>query len=191
MSIQNCPICGSFLFAAIPFQTTHQEIVDFAQNSALLDKEAVIQSRSIHPGVYCRNGCYRELWDYGSNLLPEINLDMALAIVKAYSLKYLVEFTETHGQTSRFLACVHCKKFDGASVKGQPQTSFYRNPSLKPLRDKEIVSARCVDPRIQALNTTWWYDQGHGQPDCPYFEYNSLFRFIFKRMTDWTEYPGP
>jgi hypothetical protein len=189
MLLQNCPQCHSLLFAAVPFKTTRHAIVEFAQGSSLPDKEAIIEARWIHPGLYCPNGCYRELWEYGSALMPQLALDEALTVVQEYAVKYLADFTATHGQQSRCLACVHCKKFDGASLEGQPPDSFYRNPRLKPLSDKRFISARCKDPRIRALRRAWWYDQGENRPDCEYFMPDSLFKFIYQRITGWHEYP--
>lgn len=188
MQLQNCPKCNSLLFAAVPFKTTRQAIVEFARCSSLLEKESVIQRRWIHPGLYCPNGCYRELWEYGSALMPELTLDEAMRVIHDYSTKYLSDFTKSQGQHSRCLACVHCTKFDGASADGQPLTSFYRNPKLKPLSDSRIISARCREPRIQALHRAWWYDQGKDQPECEYFTPDSLFKFVYKRITGWSEY---
>ncbi len=189
MGLQNCPKCNSPLFAAIPFETTRQAIVEFAQHSSMLEREVVIRGQWIHPGLYCPNGCYRELWDYGSALMPQLTLSEEMRVSQEYATKYLSDFTKTQGEHSRCLACIHCEKFDGASLDGQPPTSHYRNPKLRPFRDSRIVTARCRDLHIQALHHAWWYDQGRDQPECEYFTSNRTFRFVYKTVTGWSEFP--
>jgi hypothetical protein len=190
MEVQECPKCNASLFSAIPLQTTQAAIVEFARSSSLSNKESIVRSRWLHPGRYCPNGCYRELWEYeSSSLLPKLSLFDELDVVKEYSARYLSEFTATQGQNSRCLACAQCKKFDGASVEGRQPTSFFRNPELKPLRDHRIVQARCIDPRIQVLARAWWYDQDNGKLKCEYFEPNWRFKSLYKRVTGWSEYP--
>lgn len=189
MQLQNCPQCQSPIFAAVPFETTRQAIVEFAQTSSLLNKDAVIRERWIHPGLYCPRGCYKELWDYGSALMPDMTLEEVFGVVKDFSVQYLSNFAHVQGDRSRCLVCVHCSKFDGASLEGQPPTSYYRNPVLRPLSQSRIISLNCNDSRIQALHGAWWYDQGGDGPECNYFTPNSHFKFVYKRITGWSEYP--
>jgi hypothetical protein len=101
MEPQKCPKCKSLLFAAIPLQTTRQAIVEFAQNSSLRNKEAIIRGRWIHPGVYCPNGCFKEYWDYHSAMMPELTVDEELTVIAEYSKQYLSDFTKTQGENSR------------------------------------------------------------------------------------------
>jgi hypothetical protein len=51
------------------------------------------------------------------------------------------------------------------------------------------MSASYREPRIQALDRAWWYDQGKNHPECEYFIPRSLFKGIYKKVTGWSEYP--
>ncbi len=177
------------MFEAEPFKTTQQDIIDFAQRSSLLEsqKQHIIQSRWIHPGYYCPNGCSTIFVD-GPIPLPSISLDERIAIATEYARKHFPEFLQTHGITSRIVCCVFCQKFGGVKLEDESPTTMYRQPKLKPFRSKKIVFANCSDPRINELKTDWWYSTGETQAECEYFEYADSFRWAYKDVTGWSEY---
>ena len=59
-----CKECGQLLFHAERYQTTKDQIREFARNSNLPDKEAIEREGWIHPGTYCPNGCTEILISY-------------------------------------------------------------------------------------------------------------------------------
>jgi hypothetical protein len=59
-----CKECGEPLFHAIPHETTREQIIEFARNSNLPDKDSIERNGWIHPGVYCPNGCTVVLLSY-------------------------------------------------------------------------------------------------------------------------------
>jgi hypothetical protein len=149
------------LFRVIPFKTTQQEIVEFAQISSLPDKEkaAIITGSWMHPGRYCPNGCTAIFLD-GPLKLPDMTVSEAIRIGKEYSQEHHREFVETHGIPSRIVACVHCINFKGAVVKDWHNTHLYSNPKYRPLRNHKVVWASCRVPEIRQLERAWWYDKG-------------------------------
>ena len=189
MSQKQCDVCHAVLFEAEPFKTTQQEIIEFAQQSSLSDseKQGIIQSRWIHPGYYCPNGCTTIL-DDGPIPLPSMSLDESIAIATEYARMHFPEFVQTHGLSSRIVCCVFCRKFGSVRLEGESQTAVYHQPKLSPFRNKKIVSANCLDPRINALRIDWWYSQGKSQAECEYFEYADSFEWVYKNMTGWSEY---
>ena len=192
MSInKRCQTCNSILFEVTPFITTQREIVEFAQSSSLSPsaKEAIIRDRWMPPGFYCPNGC-TEILVERKLPVPEMTVAESIAIAQRYSQDHHPKFVETHGATSRLVACVHCVNFGGAIVEGRSPTAFYRNPEHRPLCNSRIISARCADRRIQAHHRDWWYDTGKQQPECEYFKYDRrLFMHTYKSVTGWSEYP--
>lgn len=187
--IQRCPRCNAVLFVAIPNKTTQRDIVAFAQQSALPQrlKEGIIQTRWIHPGVHCPNGCYREYWEYGHQYLPLMTSAEDIAIALGFSAKFYAEFLEKHGAASRIVACVFCKNFRGALLEGQPADAHYRNPKYKPLKNHRVVAASCSDLRVQAQSSEWWYEQGTNQPECPHF-IPDIPVYVYRNM-GWGEFP--
>jgi hypothetical protein len=190
MSTKRCQKCNAVLFEAEPFKTTQQAIIEFAQNSSLGDaeKQAILRDKWIHLGVYCLSGCTAILYEVFVRL-PEMTTSKSLAIAAEYARKHFQEFIQMHGATSRIVACVNCGKFGGATLEGESKTALYRQRQHRLLRDRHILSAHCADERIQLLNRAWWYDVGEGQPECEYFEYDRLFKWVYKDVTGWSEYP--
>jgi len=190
-SPQRCQVCNTVLFEVIPFKTTQQEIIEFVENSSLpvSEKEAIVREKWMHAGLYCPHGCTTVFHEYGPPKLPEMTIAEAIAIGKEFSQENHRQFIQTHGENSRVVACVHCQKFGGTILEGKSQTAHYRNPKLRPLCDSRILSADCSDPNIQKLKSAWWYDIGDKQPECPYFAYDPLFHWTYKRVTGWSEYP--
>jgi hypothetical protein len=190
-AFQRCDVCNSPLFEVIPFKTTQQEIVNFIQQSSLpaKHKEMILQERWMHPGQYCPNGCTTILVEYGPPKLPDMTSSQAIAIGRTFSQRNHQEFIRAHGENSRIVACVHCRKFRSARLEGKSETALYRNPKFRPLQDSKIISAKCDDPHIQILNHAWWQDQGQEQPECPYFQPEPLFHWTYKSIIGWSEYP--
>jgi hypothetical protein len=62
-----CKICGEPLFQVKLHETTRDQIREFARKSNLPNKEQIEQNESIHPGIYCPNGCTVVLLTYGRN----------------------------------------------------------------------------------------------------------------------------
>jgi hypothetical protein len=62
-----CKECGEPLFSVIPHSTTKEQIKEFARKSNWPNKEQIEQNESIHPGIYCPNGCTAVLITYGRN----------------------------------------------------------------------------------------------------------------------------
>ena len=189
MAEKQCDVCNAVMFEAEPFKTTQQEIIEFAQQSSLPDgeKQAIIQSRLIHPGCYCPNGC-STIFNDGPIPLPSMSLDESIAIATEYARKHFPEFLQTHGPNSRIVCCAFCQKFGGVIVHGESPTAVYHQPKLHPFRNKKIVSANCSDPRINELKTAWWYSRGSMQAECEYFEYADSFKWVYKDITGWSEY---
>lgn len=177
------------MFEAEPFRTTQQEIIEFARQSSLPEneKQAIIQSKWIHPGYHCPNGC-SEIFVDGPISLPSMTLDESLAIATEYAQSHFSEFLQTHAQNSRIVCCVFCRKFGGVRLEGESPTAIYRQPKLSPFRKRRIVSANCSDPRINELNMDWWYSVGKTQAECAYFEYADSFKWVYKDVTGWSEY---
>lgn len=190
MANEQCPKCSSPLFIVEPFRTTQQEIIEFARRSSLSEseKQSIIQSKWMHPGYYCPNGCTRTFVEIPLSL-PAMTTHESIAIAAEYAKKHLSIFIQTHGITSRIMACVFCEKFQGTVLQGEPPTSIYRQPKLNPFRNKKVASAYCSDPRIQQLRTEWWYSIGKTQAECDYFEFSYYFRWVYKDVTGWSEYP--
>ena len=189
MTEKQCDVCNAIMFAAEPFKTTQRDIVTFAQRSSLSEsqKQAIIQSRWIHPGYHCPNGCNTIFVD-GPIPLPSMSLRESIAIATEYARKNFPEFLQTHGLNSRIVCCVFCKKFGGVCLEGESTTAIYHQPKLHPFRNKRIASANCSDPRINELKTDWWYSQGTTQAECEYFEYADSFEWVYKDITGWSEY---
>lgn len=189
MTDRRCDVCNAILFEAEPFKTTQQEIVEFVQRSSLSasQKQAVIESRWIHPGYYCPNGCTTILMD-GPIPLPTMTLNERMTISTEYARKHFPEFLQTHGLTARIVCCVFCRKFGGAVVAGGSPTAVYRQPNHRPLRNKRIISAVCSDWRIQELKNDWWYSTGKINAECEYFVSDDNFKHIYKDVTGWSEY---
>jgi len=185
---KRCKHCKSELFEVIPFKTTQQAIVEFAQQSALPDKEAIIASRWMHPGLHCTNGCTLIFVEYRIDL-PKMTTSEAMAIGQQYCQKHHHEFIETHGATSRIVACVHCINFKGAVIEDWHNTHLYSNPKHRPLRNHKVVQTSCIVTEIQQLEGTWWYDKGENQPECDFFQCDRLFEYVYKDVTGWSEYP--
>lgn len=59
-----CSRCGGKILKVVPGITTKEEIVEFAKESTLKNKEAIINDEWIHPGEYCSNRCYVALHNY-------------------------------------------------------------------------------------------------------------------------------
>ena len=177
------------MFEAEPFKTTQQEIIEFAQQSSLSDseKQGIIESRWIHPGYYCPNGCTTILIE-GPISLPSMSLAESIAIATEYARKHFPEFLQTHEVTSRIICCIFCQKFGGVRLEGESPTAVYHRPKLNPFRRKRIISANCSDPRINELKTAWWYSRGNMQAECEYFEYADSFKWVYKDITGWSEY---
>jgi hypothetical protein len=188
MLSKRCEHCRSRLFEVVPFRTTQQAIVGFAQRSVLPDKEAIIASRWMHPGLHCPNGCTQVFVEYQIEL-PKMTTSEAIAIGQQYCQEHYPEFIETHGTASRIVACVHCANFKGAVLEGWHNTHLYRNAKYRPLRNHKILRMSCLVPEIQQLEGTWWYDKGDNQPECDFFRYNRLFEHVYKDVTGWSEYP--
>ena len=190
MTEKQCPTCKTVLFEVLPFKTTQQEIAEFIQCSTTSDeiKQTVLKSKWLHPGLYCANGCYSELYEVDV-LLPVMTLGESIAIANKYSYQHFAAFLETHGTNSRIAACIYCKKFGGATLEGESPTAIYRQATLKPLRNHKIIGSHCADERIQSLPGEWWYSKGQIQAECDFFEYNHLFKRAFKEVTGWSEYP--
>jgi len=190
MTEKQCDVCNAIMFEAEPFKTTQQEIVEFARQSSLPEnqKQSIIQSRWIHPGYYCPNGCSTIFVD-GTIPLPSMTLSDSITIATAYARVHFPEFLQTHGLNSRIVCCVFCQNFGGVRLEGESPTAVYRQPKLDPFRNKKIVSADCSDPRINELKTDWWYSKGKTQAECEYFEYADSFEWVYKDITGWSEYP--
>lgn len=190
MSVKQCKVCNTRLFEVEPFITTQQEIVEFARQSSLPEnqKQDIIQKRYLHRGYYCPNGCTTIFVD-GPLQLPTMTTNESMAIATQYSKKHLQMFLETHGEKSRIVICVFCEKFGGVKLEGETPTAVYHQPSLKPFCNKRISSAICSDSRIQALQNNWWYSTGDTQAECEYFEYGDSYKWIYKDVTGWSEYP--
>ena len=190
MTEKTCDVCNSIMFEAQPFKTTQQDIIEFARQSSLpqSQKQTTLESRWIHPGYHCPNGCSAIFMD-GPIALPSMSRDESLAIATKYARRYFPEFLETHGPNSQIVCCVFCQKFGGASLEGASPTALYRQPKLKPFRNQKIISAICSDPGINQLKTDWWYSKGSMQANCEYFEYDDSFKWVYKDVTSWSEYP--
>ena len=190
MVAKRCETCNSIMFEAEPFKTTPQDIVEFAHQSSLAEahKQSLIHDKWIQPGLYCPNGCTTIL-DEVRIRLPEMTTSESIAIAAEYSRKHHQEFIQTHGANSRIVACVHCAKFGGAVIEGESRTALYHEPKYRSLHDSQVISARCADHRIQMLNRAWWYASGKEQPECDYFEYDRLFKWTYRAVTGWSEYP--
>jgi hypothetical protein len=117
-----------------------------------------------------------------------MSLDESIAIATDYARKYFPEFLQTHGLNSRIVCCVFCKNFGGVRLEGESPTAIYRQPKLNPFRKKRVISANCSDPRINELETAWWYSKGRTQAECEYFEYADSFKWVYKDMIGWSEY---
>ena len=189
MTEKQCDVCNSIMFEAEPFRTTQRDILEFAQQSSLPEsqKQSIIESRWIHPGYYCPNGC-STIFNDGPIPLPAMSLDESSAIASEYARKHFSEFLQTHGVTSRIVCCVFCQKFGGVTLEDESPTAVYHQPKLNPFRRKKIVSANCSDPRINELNIDWWYSRGKTQAECDYFEYADSFEWVYKDVTGWSEY---
>jgi len=185
---KRCKHCKSKLFEAIPFKTTQQAIVEFAQLSEVPDREAIIASKWIHPGLHCPNGCTKVFIEYRIDL-PEMTIREAIAIGHRYSQEHHQEFIETQGVISRILACVHCANFKGAAVEGGHTNNLYRNPKHRPLANHKVVQVSCGVLEVQQLEGAWWYEKGESQPHCDFFKYNRSFINVYKDVTGWNEYP--
>ena len=190
MTEKQCDVCNAIMFEAEPFKTTQQDIIEFAQQSSLPEsqKQAIIQSKWIHPGYHCPNGC-TTIFDEYLIPLPTMTRSESIAIVAKYSREHFSEFLKTHGQNSRVIACVFCKSFGGAVLEGESPTAVYRQPEHRPFRNKRIISAVCADWRIQELKSDWWYSTGKIQAECEYFVYDGTFKQVYKDVTGWSEYP--
>jgi hypothetical protein len=103
--------------------------------------------------------------------------------------RYLQLFFETHGEKSRIVICVFCEKFGGVKLESETMTAVYRQPGLKPFCNKRISAAICSDSRIQKLQNHWWYSTGDTQAECAYFEDGDSYKWIYKDVTGWSEYP--
>jgi hypothetical protein len=110
-------------------------------------------------------------------------------IATQYSKKHLQLFLETHGEKSRIVICVFCEKFGGVKLEGEAMTVVYHQPGLKPFCNKRISAAICSDSRIQKLQNDWWYSTGDTQAECENFEYGDSYKWIYKDVTGWSEYP--
>ena len=183
-----CDHCNSMIFEVIPFKTTQKEIVEFAQKSSLKHKESIIASKWMYPGLHCPNGC-TVLHRILRIELPAITRDEALAIAQQFSLKHHSEFIETHGARSRIVACIHCKNFKGAVLEGWDNNHVYRNPKFKPLCNHIAVRVSCLIPKFLRHKGAWWYDKGKDHPECDFFSYNRMFKYVYKDVTGWSEYP--
>jgi hypothetical protein len=178
------------MFEVEPFKTTQQDIIEFAQQSSLPEsqKQSIIKSRWIHPGSHCPNGC-SAIFVERQIPLPAMSLSESVAIASEYARKHFPEFLQTHGSKSRIVCCAFCQNFGGVSVEGESPTALHHHPKLNPFRNKKIVSANCSDPRINELKTNWWYSEGKMQADCEYFRYGDSFKWVYKDVTGWNEYP--
>jgi hypothetical protein len=181
------------MFEVEPFKTTQAEILEFAKRPSLPEnlKASIVLGRGkwLHPGYYCPNGC--QVHYVNSPItLPSMTIVESLAIATDYGHKHFPEFLETHGWNSRIVACVFCKKFGGAVLEGQSSKSVYRRPELKPFYNHRIITALCIETRIQEMEDEWWYSQGEKQTDCPYFEHSEKFKWVYKEITSWSEYPA-
>lgn len=192
MPIQRCDKCGSALFEVVPFKTTQREIIEFASKSSLpvSAKDTIQRERWLHAGFHCPKGCTTIFVEHGPLPLPELTIREAIAIATRYVQQRYPEFIETHGATTRVIACVHCANFRGAAVEGGLPTALYHNPAYKPLRDHKLVTAHCAEARIQELKHAWWYDAGDDQPECDYFQRARSFAAVYKAVTGWSEYPA-
>ena len=190
MTEKLCDVCNAIMFEAEPFKTTQQDIIEFAHRSSLPEsqKQAIIQSRWIHPGYYCPNGCSTIFMD-GPIPLPSMTLSESVEIATEFARRHFPEFLQTHGLNSRIVCCVFCQKFGGVRLEGESPTGVYHRPNLTPFRNKKIISAICSDPRINELKTDWWNSQGTSQAECDYFEYSDSFKWVYKDVTGWSEYP--
>lgn len=64
------------MFCAIPGKTTVEEIIAFAKSAPAFQNSSVVKERWIHPGRYCPNGCYGELWEFqNQELRDQIDLE--------------------------------------------------------------------------------------------------------------------
>lgn len=190
MSEKRCEKCNSVIFEVEPFKTTQQAIIEFAQRSSLpeYEKKSIIQSKWMHPGYYCPNGCSTTLVD-GPLPLPSMTPNESISIATEYARKYLEQFLQTHGTNSRIVACVFCKNFHGAVLEGESSTSVYHQPKHKPLCNKKAVFVNCSDLRIQELKNQFWYTTGKTRAECAYFKYDESFKWVYKDVTGWSEYP--
>src|SRR5512133_3089666 len=109
MTEKQCDVCHATMFEAEPFKTTQQDIIKFAQQSSLPEsqKEAIIQSKWIHPGYHCPNGC-STIFVEGPIHLPSMAFGESIAVATEYARKYFPEFLQTHGPNSRIVCCVFC-----------------------------------------------------------------------------------
>lgn len=190
MADERCPKCNAIMFEVQPFKTTQKEMVDFATHSSLSEneKQSIIQSKWMHPGSYCPNDCTKIFVD-GPLPLPAMTIDESITIATEHAHKHLKEFLQTHGAKSRIVACVYCKKFEGAILEGESPTALYYRAQHIPFRIKKAIFVHCSDLRIQKLKNQFWYTTGRAQAECAYFEYDEKFKWVYKEVTGWSEYP--
>lgn len=185
----HCPVCNDPLFKVVPFETSQEAIVAFARKSNLPGREGIVESRWMHPGVYCAQGCTEILVEYGRPELPAgLSVAEGCSIAQRHAKQRYSKFVATHGDRSRLVACVHCRHFDGATVEGWASESKYRNPKHRPLSTHRVRTAVCRVGPIQRLSGTWWYDEGQAQPKCAAFKPDTLFIFAYKAVMGWSEY---
>jgi hypothetical protein len=59
-----CSMCGGKILKVVRSITSKEEIVAFAKESTLKNKDVIIKEEWLHPGEYCSNGCYVTLHNY-------------------------------------------------------------------------------------------------------------------------------